>query len=318
MWFKNATVFHVENMPSFKLLETALKENLLKPCPPHARYVYGWLPSFNDLPVYSCNGAMIFSMGKEERLLPTMVIKQALDEKIAEIEAKEARNVKRSERNQLKEDLEFNLLPKSFTVVKSTWAYLDTINNRLIVNTPNANVASDLAALLMKTVKDNFALTAIKIDTKVNTLLTESVKSPAFLPSQLSLRDCCQLIDPNNESKRLNCKGYELPCEEVEHLLAKGLSVSELALNFDERIDFTFHERFIFKGLKFIGVLEEEFNDAKKSETELQAIDASLFLMSTEINRLITAMLTFLSSERKKNNMEFKKSCSESEKESAA
>ncbi len=64
-------------------------------------------------------GASLIAMGKEERLLPRGVIKKLLHEQIQRLEAERGYPVKRAEKAQLAEELEFDLLPKAFCVQKT-------------------------------------------------------------------------------------------------------------------------------------------------------------------------------------------------------
>lgn len=118
MWFTNALIYQYE-LKEDSDLNNALKEERLKPCPPHARFIYGWLPAASDEMVHEVAGSASICMGKEERILPRGVIKKMLQERIQQIEQQQGRSVKRSEKAQLAEDLEFELLPKSFAYKKN-------------------------------------------------------------------------------------------------------------------------------------------------------------------------------------------------------
>ena len=43
MWFNNALIYQCQ-LDNTDPLTDFLAENALKPCPPHARFIYGWLP----------------------------------------------------------------------------------------------------------------------------------------------------------------------------------------------------------------------------------------------------------------------------------
>ena len=115
MWFNNALIYQYE-LDEASDLTASLAENILKPCPPHARFVYGWLPAFADEMVQEVAGSSLICMGKEERLLPRGVINKMLAEKVQALETQQGRTIKRAEKAQMAEDIEFELLPKSFCV----------------------------------------------------------------------------------------------------------------------------------------------------------------------------------------------------------
>src|SRR5215211_1054429 len=115
MWFNNALIYHYELADDLDW-PALLAEEKLKSCPPHARFIYGWLPVLRDSLIQELAGAALICLGKEERILPRSVINQLVAERTQLLEAQHGRKIKRSERAQLAEELEFELLPKSFCI----------------------------------------------------------------------------------------------------------------------------------------------------------------------------------------------------------
>src|SRR3978361_881952 len=104
MWFNNALVYKYELKEDVDLNEF-LAADALKPCPPHARFSYGWLPHFADELVLEVAGCSLICLGKEGRILPRGVIKRLLAERVQAIEVQQGRPLKRSEKAQMAEDL---------------------------------------------------------------------------------------------------------------------------------------------------------------------------------------------------------------------
>ena len=150
MWFNNALIYQYEiEQPAD--LTSLLANEALKPCPPHARFIYGWAPAFADELVQETSGSSLITLGKEERILPRGVINRLLGERIQAIEAQQGRAVKRTEKAQLAEELEFELLPKSFCLQKRLPAILDHVSKRLFINTAsNNNVTNDVVGVTVR------------------------------------------------------------------------------------------------------------------------------------------------------------------------
>jgi recombination associated protein RdgC len=295
MWFKNALIYQVEEMPEFDALEAGLSEHEIKPCPPHSRFIYGWVNALNQQKTYYANGAALFVMGKEERILPTSVINQILQAKVEEIEEREGRTLRRSERNQIKEELEFTLLPKSFSILKKTWAYFDKQQKRLIINTSSQTVAAQFCSLLRKSFQ-SLSLTPLTLDIDLSGRLTQCITTPHHMPDHLDLGQRVVLQAPDDEGKRFTCKGYELPADEVLDLLSRGLEATELAFQFNERLDFTLTNQFVFKNIKCRDLLLDELKETQHAETKEEEFDASFMLMVGELNQLLDGMTQFLES----------------------
>jgi recombination associated protein RdgC len=289
MWFNNTLIYQYDLKEGCDL-NASLQEELLKPCPPHARFIYGWLPAFAGEMVHEVAGSVMICMGKEERILPRGVINKILHERIQVIEQQQGRQVKRTEKAQIAEDLEFELLPKSFCVQKRLSAMMDTVNKRLIINTSSANQASQLTGLLRKSV-DGINIEPLAQTENLALRFAQWIHSPETLPTDFQLASDCVLFSLDDDKKRMHCKGYELPSEEILSLLAQGMATAEISLIWKERIQFTLTHEFVFKKLKSLDFLLDDFSEIKKLDEEYQQQDAALTLLSGELRELIDALV---------------------------
>lgn len=289
MWFNNALTFQYE-LDEPVDFNAQLAAEALKPCPPHARFTYGWLTAMGDELVHEVAGVMMVCMGKEERILPRSVIQRMLDERVQTWETQQGRTMKRAEKAQLAEELEFELLPKSFCIQKRTMALFDTVSKRLIINTASANQASQFMSLLRKSIP-GLSFEPLPYDQNLALRFTDWINNPSTLPANFQLASDCLLFSPDDEKKRFNCKGYELPADEILSLLSQGLTPSELSIVWNERIQFTLTQDLIIKKMKCLDYLVDEFNDARQLEEEYQQQDAALTLLAGELRGLINDLL---------------------------
>lgn len=299
MWFNNALIYQFE-LDEACDLNASLAEEMLKPCPPHARFTYGWMPVFADQMVHEVAGSTLICMGKEERILPRGVINKMLEEKIQAIENQHGRAVKRAEKAQLAEDLEFELLPKSFCVQKRLTAVLDKVSKRLIVNAGSNTQASQLTALLRKSVA-GITIEPLTHTDNLAIRFAEWIQSPDSLPANFQLASDCVLFSLDDEKKRVHCKGYELPAEEILTLLSQGMATAEISLIWKERIQLTLTHDFTFKKLKSLEYLIDEFAEIGKIDEEYQQQDAALTLLSGELRELSSDLLDAIAPVSKQN-----------------
>ena len=296
MWFNNAVIYQYELEEAVDLT-ALLAEEALKPFPPHARFIYGWLPAFADELVQETAGCSLICMGKEERILPRGVINRLLAERIQNLETQQGRTVKRAEKAQLAEELEFELLPKSFCLQKRLPALLDQVSKRLIINSASDTQASQLTSLLRKSVP------GIRIEPLPHTenlalRFANWINDPASLPPTFQLASDCLLFSPDDDKKRFNCKGYELPAEEILTLLSQGLVAAEISVIWNERIQLTLTQDLTFKRVKCLDYLVDEFNDVRQLDEEYQQQDAALTLLSGELRSLTNDLLKALTVEQ--------------------
>ena len=299
MWFNNALIYQYELDESTDLADL-LSEDAMKPCPPHARFIYGWLPAIAGEFVHEAAGAALICMGKEERLLPRGVINRILAERIQALEAQRGYAIKRAEKGQMAEDLEFELLPKSFCLQKRTFALLDTVSKRLIINASSVNQASQLTSLLRKSVP------GLKIEPLPNMgnlsiLFAEWITNPASLPANFQLASDCLLFSLDDDKKRFSCKGYELPAEEILTLLSQGLAAAEISIIWNERIQFTLTHELTFKRLKCMDYLVDDFNEVRQLDEEYEQQDAALTLLAGEFRSMLNDLLAGLTTADENN-----------------
>lgn len=287
MWFNNALIYQCK-LEKEEDLSSLLTPERLKPCPPHARFIYGWHHVIADELVQNIAGCSLICMGKEERILPRGVIKRLLAERIQTLEA-QGRTVKRSEKAQLAEELEFELLPKSFCLQKRLLAILDYTSHRLIINSASVNQASQLISLLRKSVP-GVHIEPLKAIDQLSMRFAHWINTPSLLPSNFQLASDCLLFAPQDEKKRFHCKGYELPAEEVLSLLSQGLVVAEISLIWNDRIQFTLTQDLTLKRLKCLDYLVDEFNEIRKLDEEYQQQDAALTLLAGELRSLVSEL----------------------------
>jgi len=153
MWFKNLRIYRLNE--SFKYTPEELNEALtqfeFKPCGTLDPVTYGWtspLGRDGSEYVHAANGYIMVCAKRQEKVLPPSIVKEELDEKVAEISERESRFVGRSEKNDLKEEIIFSLMPKAFVKSSYDYAYIDTRKDLIVVNATSANRAEELLSAL--------------------------------------------------------------------------------------------------------------------------------------------------------------------------
>jgi recombination associated protein RdgC len=124
------------------------------------------------------------------------------------------------------------------------------------------------------------------------------INNPSLLPPSFQLASDCLLFSLDDEKKRFNCKGYELPAEEILSLLSQGLAAAELSIIWNERIQLTLTHELTFKRLKCLDYLIDEFGEVRQLEDEHQQQDAALTLLAGELRGLTKDLLAVLTEEK--------------------
>src|SRR5690606_37300211 len=110
MWFRNLLLYRFSQDVPFTEAEllAALEERPARPCASQETHTLGWTTPFgrhSENLLQVGDGYWLIALRKEERILPGSVVKDALAEKVEEIEARDARKIYKKERDTLKDDI---------------------------------------------------------------------------------------------------------------------------------------------------------------------------------------------------------------------
>ena len=107
MWFKQITFYVLPKSPDFSPEELAerLQEHEFAPVTGLDWFSEGFAPPHGFSPelVFPAQHTWAVSLKKSEKVLPAAVVRDLLDDKIAQIQEAEARHVGRKEKQELKE-----------------------------------------------------------------------------------------------------------------------------------------------------------------------------------------------------------------------
>lgn len=300
MWFRNARVFRFTKPfeISAESLEEQLQSDAFKPCGPQETSRQGWVPPMgkhSDLLVHSAGGYHLIALRKEEKLLPASVIKELVEEKAEAIEAEQHRKVRRKEKDEIKEEVTLELLPRAFSKNRRCYAYLAPADGVLIVDAGSAKQAEDLASALRKSI-GSLPVRPPAVEQSPGFTFTGWLTESIELPQSLTLGTETELKDPSEDGGVVRCKGLELQGDEIRSHLDAGMQVTKLALTWEDSLSFVLDEELGIKRLKFGETLQEKLDDVDADDAAAR-FDAAFSLMTLELSRLIPGLLNALGGE---------------------
>lgn len=285
MWFKNLRAYRLTS--PFELTAEQLEEQLgsseFQPCAKSQPLAVGWVPPLGDqsgLLVHAANGRFLLSIKREEKLLPSTVVREQLEEKVAHIESEEARKVYRKERLTLKDEIIQDCLPRAFSRSSRTFAFIDTKTSWIFVDAASAARAEELLNLLRDSI-GSFPVVLPQVNQAPSATMTGWL-THQNLPDDFALGEECELREPGDEGGVVRCRGVDLLSEEVETHLSAGKLVARLSLSWQERMSLVIAEDLCLRRLKFSDELLKENDEIP--DTELAArLDADFALMSEAV-----------------------------------
>ncbi|WP_148863248.1 recombination-associated protein RdgC [Marinobacter fonticola] len=300
MWFRNARIYRFTKPfdVSVEELESKLEEAAFKPCGPQESFRQGWvapLGRHGTQKVHSANGYHLIALRKEERVLPAAVIKEAVTEQVEQIEAEQMRKVARKEKEEIKEQLTQEMLPRAFTKSKRTFAYLAPKDGFMIVDAGSDKQAEELATTLRQAI-GSLPIRPPALEQAPAFTFSGWLSETIDMPTTFTLGDECELKDTGEEGGVVRCKGLDLLGDEIRNHLNAGMQVTKLSLGWEDSLTFVLDEELALRRLKFGDTFQEKLDDIDADDAAAK-FDASFTLMTLELARLIPALLEALGGE---------------------
>ncbi|ATM96920.1 DNA recombination-dependent growth factor C [Yersinia frederiksenii] len=299
LWFKNLMVYRLSREVSLSAdeMEKQLSALSFTPCGSQDMAKTGWvspLGSHSDALTHSVNGQIVICARKEEKILPSPVIKQELQAKIERLEGEQHRKLKKTEKDSLKDEVLHSLLPRAFSRFNQTFLWIDTVNGLIMVDAASAKRAEDTLALLRKSL-GSLPVVPLTLENPIELTLTEWVRSKE-LPAGFALMDEAELKAILEEGGVIRCKKQDLFSDEIAVHIEAGKLVTKLALDWQERVQLVLSDDGSLKRLKFSDTLREQNEDIDR-EDFAQRFDADFILMTSELAALIKNLIEALGGE---------------------
>lgn len=293
MWFKNLRVYKLtEVFTDFDPAED-LEKNKFVECGSLDPMRYGFVspvPGGTAL-THKALGFTMICARKQEKILPAAAINEHLDQKVKAISEAESRSVGRKERQSLKDEVIFSLLPKALTKSTLHYAYIDHKEGLIFVNSASAKAAEDLLSKLREALGSLRCIpfTPKNIPTQVMTHMIHAGGDEQLGNSNFDLGETVELKAGKTE-RVIRAKKQDLTADEIVAHINSGMYVSKLALDWKEAIQFTIDESFAIKGLRFADKISEQVND-RNPESKAEQFDADFAVMATELRAFFSDLV---------------------------
>ncbi|UTL82379.1 recombination-associated protein RdgC [Pseudomonas putida] len=300
MWFKNLLTYRLTQDVPFEAeaLEAALASKPARPCASQELTTYGFVAPFGkgeDAPLVHVSGEfLLIAARKEERILPSSVVNDAVKEKVEEIETEQMRKVYKKERDQIKDEIIQAFLPRAFIRRSMIFAAIAPRLGMILVNSASAKRAEDLLSTLRE-VMGSLPVRPATVKIAPTATMTDWVKSQQAAEGFYVL-DECELRDTAEDGGIVRCKRQDLTGEEIQLHLSTGKVITQLALAWQDKLSFVLDDKMVIKRLKFEELLQEQAEQDGGDEAA-QQFDASFLLMMMTFSEFLPVLFEALGGE---------------------
>lgn len=296
MWFRNLQVLRlVAGCPSTAAeLSAALAKLTFQPCGSQDLRTAGWTPPQPEGElVHAVGQHWLLALRREQKLLPSSVVRQEAEERARQIEAEAGYKPGRKQMAELREQVTQELLPRAFSRRTTTWVWLDARGGWLGIDASSSAVADEVLEMLVKCV-DGLRLARLHTQTAPVAAMAAWLAGDEA-PAGFTVDRDCELRLPAGEHATVRYVRHDLSGEEVRAHLAAGKQPTRLALTWSDRLSFVLTDKLEIKRLNFLDVVKEEFEQQVTDAGE--AFAAGLALMSGEFARFLPDLVEALGGE---------------------
>ncbi|MFA6921357.1 MAG: recombination-associated protein RdgC [Gallionella sp.] len=296
MWFKNIFIYRLpaDCAITADALQEKLAQKPLLPCSGLDKQSRGWVSCRgDDRLVHAAGGQILFALGVEQKLLPATIINRFAKERVADIEAQQGYKVGRRELKDIKEAVAEELLPRAFALLRTTYAWLDTVNGRLIIDAASAAKAEELLEFLNKTLDD---LPVKPLHTEISPVaaMTDWLAGDNA-PAGFTIDQELELRATGESRATVRYANHALEGEEILAHIAAGKRATRLGLTWNDRISFVLNEQLQIKRLDFLEIIKEESGAMADTADEMFELDFTL--MTGELAKMLTDLTDALGGE---------------------
>jgi len=293
MWFKNLQIYRLPSpwAISAEQLASFIESQQFAACSSIEMQSQGWVsPRKNDQLVHQVNRQYLLKLDTEKKLLPATVINQVAKARADEIEEQQGHRPGRKQMKDIKEQVTDDLLPRAFSITRSTYLWIDPVNGWLVVDAGAPAKAEEALKLLLKAIP-KFPLMTLRTATSPIAAMTDWLAADEA-PAGFTVDQDTELRSAGEGKATIRYIRHSLDVDDTRHHIEAGKQCTKLAMTWNDRISFILTENLSIKRITPLDVLKEDSDATAKNDDE--RFDGDFMLMTGEVSKMISDVVTAL------------------------
>ncbi|EPA5202991.1 recombination-associated protein RdgC [Escherichia coli] len=293
--FKNIFIYRLSREVSWDTaaVNAALGKFVFTPCGSQDMVKAGWTPVLGNNLTHEYQGFLLIQHKREEKILPSQVLKEELQKKILTLEEEQDRKLKKTEKDSLKDEVLHSLLPRAFTRKSLAKILIDRSNHLVFVEASSAKKAEDQLALLRKSLG---SLPVIPFTPREPLEITMTEWFKNGFPAGFTAGEDATLKGLLDNGGAVRCNKVDLQSDEIMTHIEAGKVATTVAINWMDRASFRVNDDMSIKALTFCDDLYDQ-NDDIDREDVAQRFDADFVLFTGELSALFNALVEAIGGE---------------------
>lgn len=290
MFYKNLIFFRVAKQSIDVVdddvqFERALAAHPAGPVTGFSLQARGWKPVIGDNTdsfTHRIGNAVCFALGGEDRVLPPAAVAVAVARRIEAIEKERGYGLKKRERNEVKDNVMSEIIPRSLVKPYRLDAFIDTERGILAINTSSQSAAEALVSALRKTLGSFIAMPLHSF--RVRNILTDMAINPLD-QFPFAVGGDAELQSSAGSDSKIRLKNFNLSDPTVRSHIEAMNYVSRLSMYLRGDIEFSLGEDLSLRGVHLMADAMAKM-DGMQCESMDDEIRARMWLVTTEIGKL--------------------------------
>ena len=293
MWFKNLQIYRLTAPWTLtpEQLERQLAPHTFAPGTSLELQTQGWAsPRDNGMLVHVVNRQILLQLATEKKLLPASVINQVAKARAAELEEQQGFKPGKKQMKEIKEQVTDELLPRAFSIQRSTSIWIDPVNGWLVVDAASPAKADEVFKLLLKSL-ETLPFAALHTERSPLSAMTDWLAADEA-PGGFTIDQDTELRATGEGKATVRYVRHTIEADDVRRHIAAGKQCTRLAMTWADRVSFVLTEALAIKRVAPLDVLKEK--DDAVAQNDDERFDTDFALMTGELAKLIADVVEAL------------------------